>query len=306
MSTRYLLDPWFIQLKPTDNTQQRLTRLNAWSKVQELSKKFGLNPVRFINDEFLRVFQEDYKNYERNDGREIGARIASLVIKERHDDIAEIKDTPCPYLPTNWCNALDYQARDSSEPNWRRPYIVISESRSEEWPQVSEINLKTSASDLIIRRNLVQIETFDQHEYCEPDLDPWRLGAVGMPAEDTTGAVGQRHSSRQRLPRPLKLLPLHYSFDEIVRTLQQNIDWSCGENGRAYYIPRKDWNPQTISWQDWRCRNIFPTDTVPNGRRGPVDRDGQVWIWDQHHNIHWDVQLPGGNHINVSHDGRIL
>jgi hypothetical protein len=306
LSTQYLLDPWFIQLKPTDNTAQQYSRLNAWSKVQELSQKFGLNPVQFIDDEFLRTFQGDYENYQRADGNFIGATIASLVIQERHDGIAEISDTPCPDLPTDWRNALHYQARDSSAPNWRRPYIVISESRSEEWPQASEIRLKTSTNNQIIGRNLVQIEKFDQHDYCEPDLDPWRLGAVGTPAEDATRAVCEQHLSRRRLPRPLGLLPLRYSFDQIVKTLQQHMGWSCGENGRAYYIPPQGWDPRTISREDWRHGNIFRSDSVQGGRRGPVDRDGRIWLWDQLHKNHWDVQWPNGDYTNVSHDGKIL
>ena len=63
MSTQYLLDPWFVQLKPTDATALRLSRLNALDKVRELSQKFGLSPVRVIDKEFLRSFQDDYRNY---------------------------------------------------------------------------------------------------------------------------------------------------------------------------------------------------------------------------------------------------
>jgi hypothetical protein len=285
--------------------EQRFRRLNAWSKIQELSQKFGLRPVQFIDEEFLRRFREDYQNYQRADGNSIAKMIASLLIQDRHEGLAEICDTPCPELPTNWRNALDRQGRDSSAPNWRRPLIVISEARSEEWPQASEVGFKTSTDDRISKRNLVRIETYDQHDYCEPDLDPWRLRTIGTPAKDIAGAVRERHSSRRRLPRPLELLPLDFSFDQIMLTLQQHIDWSCRQEGKAYYIPRKSWDPRTISQEDWRSEDAFPKG-FSGGRKGQKDRKNRIWLWDQLHNDHWDVQCPGGGHRNVTPDGSVL
>jgi hypothetical protein len=310
LSTEYLLDPWFIQLKPTDSTLQRFTRLNAWSRVRELSQKFGLSPVQFIDEAFLGTFQSDYQNYQRPDGNFIGAVIAKLVIQERHEGLAEICDIPCPELPINWRSALDHRGGDSSAPNWRRPFVVIPESRSEEWPEASEIRFKTSIDNKIRRRNLVQIEKYDQHDYCEPDLDPWRLCAVGAPAEEVTGAVRERHLSRRRLPRPVDLLPLRYSFDQIVQTLQQQIDWSCSQQGRAYYIPPEGWDPRNISQEGWRKGNAFPKGFArkKRGKRyyGPIDRENRIWLWDIQENHHWDVQLADGRHVNVSHEGKIL
>jgi hypothetical protein len=306
LSTQYLLDPWFVELKPTDVDAERFNRLSALNQVMELGRRFGLSPVGFIDEEFLSGFSSDFRNYQRPDGHAIGSIIASLIIKERHNEEAVISDSPCPVLPPNWRKALDHCGREIESPHWRRPIIVISELRSETWPRVTEIGFRTSSDEQIRRRNLVYIERYERHVYCEPDLDPWRLGAVGPLMEERSDAVRERHLMRQRLPRPRHILPLNLTFDQIVQILRSHMNWSCGQSGRAYYLPPEDWNPNSISQADWRHGNAFPTDTVDGGRRGYRDREGRIWLWDQFHNIHWDVQLPGGRHQNVSPEGIIL
>lgn len=295
MSTQYLLDPWFVQLKLVDAEGDRLSRLNALNKVKDLSEKLGLSPVSFIDEEFLKVFRDDFRNYQRADGHAIGSIIASLVILEPYDKEAEISDSPCPELTPSWRRALDQYGHENASPHWRRPIIVISEFRSDAWPRANEIRFKTSSDDELRKRNLVHVESYERHAYCEPDLDPWRLGAVGALT------VKQR-----RLPRPFHLLPLHLTFDQIVQILGQKLECSCGREGKMYYIPPGDWDPRFISKERWRSEDVFPRQNVPGGQKGQRDRAGRIWLWDRLHYTHWDVQLPGGGHLNVSADGRLL
>jgi len=188
----------------------------------------------------------------------------------------------------------------------------VPEARTESWPNhgLSEREIKYKINDSVesITRNLVCIESYDKHEYFEPDLDPWRIGAIGSPAETSTGRRGESQESIVKaLPRPLHLLPLSFTFTKVVEELQKNVDCSCGQESKAYYIPLKDWDPRTICCEAWRRGNIFPTGRVSGGRSGPIDRDGFIWLWDQLHKNHWDVQLSDGSkHRNVSPDGEIL
>ncbi len=308
MSTQYLLDPWFVELKPTDADTERFNRLNALKRVVELGQRYGLSPVRFIDQSFLNSFHDKFRNYQRNDGSAIGRIIGNLVMQEQHDHEATISDTPCPELPPNWRKALDHCGSADTSPHWRKPIIVISEVRSGVWPQIAEIEFKASNNMQIRRRNLVHIENYDQHVYCEPDLDPWRLGAVGPLIDQNSGeAVHERHSMRQRLPRPIHLLPLNLTYDQIVQILRNHMEWSCGQEGKAYYIPPQGWDPRTISQDEWRRKKVFHKRREPHGDRwGYVDREDRIWLWDKKHNIHWDVQIPSGKHINVSPDGYVL
>lgn len=272
----------------------------------ELGRRFGLSPVGFIDEEFLSGFRGDFQNYQRHDGHAIGSIIASLVMQERHDEEAVIADSPCPVLPPNWRKALDHCGREIASPLWRRPIIVISEFRSATWPRVNEIRFKTSRDEQIRKRNLVYIESYEQHVYCEPDLDPWRLGAVGPLPEQNAEGIRERHTMQRRLPRPKHRLPLNLTYDQMVQILRQHIEWSCGQEGRAYYIPPDGWDPSSISQAEWRSGNPFPTDTVDGGRRGYKDRQGRIWLWDLLHNTHWDVHLPGNGHENISPEGVVL
>jgi hypothetical protein len=308
LSTEYLLEPWFVQLKPTDTSTERFDRLNAYNKVSELSKKYGLSPVRFIDEEFLRTFQNDYQNYQRGDGQAIGSIMVKLVIQEHHAGEATIFGVPCPALPLNWRKALDHCGSDSVS-HWRRPILVVSGSHAEEWPKTSEIKFKISQNEQINKRNLVYIESYDHHPFCETDLDPWRLGPDGVSTPETTEALRERRLNRRHLPRPDHFLPLNLTLDQVAKKLRQRLDWSCWKQGRAYYIPHEGWNPHVISQEEWRKGNAFPKGFIQKEDRkryyGPIDRENRIWLWDTLHNDHWDVQLPDGGHINVSNEGEI-
>lgn len=308
MTTEYLVDPWIIDLQPNDGIEARFSRLNALAKIQELQVKYGLMPVGFINDEFVEEFKNDYSNYHRDDGRALANLIAHLVFSGDHQgQITTEEETLLPAdVPLTWLQSLDRKGSTLNPPNWRRPMIFIPEERTGVWPNLPFFKYATSSGEEM-RRNLVCLESYEQHQYCEPDIDPWRIGAVGTLPPIVNGTVAERHDARCRLPRPEHILPLHFSFDEIVDRLSRKIDWACGQHGYAYYIPEEGWNPQNIQEGDWRNSiRIFNTRVVEGGRRGPVDRKGRIWLWDQAKNVHWDVQLPGGGHVNVSPEGLIL
>jgi hypothetical protein len=308
----YLVDPWLLDLKPEDSTELRFSRLTSLKKLKELQGKYGMSPVKFVDDEFRKSLLNNHHNFQRREWEEVGKLLASATFREApHGQSVGIVDRPCPTLSAQWLSALGKNGCDDSSSNWRRPIIVLPEVRSSSWPNSAdkgrELKFIISGRADPTMRNLVCIERYDQHTYFEPDLDPWRIGAIGMPAEKVTGNVGERREANRRLPRPMDLLPLKLTFTQIWEKLQRRLDWSCEHEGRAYFIPREEWDPRDISREIWRNgNNIFKTDKVQDGRRGPVDREGRVWLWDWEKNSHWDVQLPDRSHRNISPDGEIL
>jgi len=320
MNPVYLLDPWLLELNKKDSPETILKRYNALMKINDLHRKYGMRRVRFLTlDQLLEIYANNTKP-QRYDGREIFHIIKStLLLTGSKVQPVEIVDCPCPPLAADWLSALGEHGCDEIAPSWRRPMIVLSEARSASWPNPTEmrreINYKIKGNSKVITRNLVCIESCDQHTFFEPDLDPWRIGAIGTPAGTVSGGVAVRHEAIKRLPRPLAILPLTLTFSEIVQELLKRIDWFCGQEKQAYYIPPQGWDPRTLNKGEWRDGNVFPTDTVKDirnikrdliGKRGPVDREGRIWLWDLLHNSHWDVQFPDGSHLNVSSDGRIL
>lgn len=263
---------------------------------------------------FRESLRNSHHNFSRQEWGEVGILLknASLPLEEPQGQPVEIIDSPFPStLPTYWSRALGEIGCDHSPPNWRRPIIVIPEARTSSWPHSTEmrreLKFKVRGSTIELTRNLVCIDIYDRHAYFEPDLDPWRLGAVGTSEYAISGIVSGRHETIKRLPRPLHILPLSMTFTEMVQALQKRLDCSCGQENRAYYIPPQGWDPRTISKDEWRRGNFFHTDSVQDGRRGAIDREGFIWLWDPFHNAHWDVQLPDGSqHRNISHDGKVL
>jgi hypothetical protein len=301
----YLFDPWLVEFNQTDTSETILKRYSALKKMQELHRKYGMRRVGFITIDQLHEFYANHTKSQRNDIREIAQIFKSILITPAcQAQSVEIIERPLPVLPDQWLNALGGSSAD-----WRRPIIVLPEVRTASWPNHTlkdrEIKYKVNGSTEPSIRNLVCIESYDQHTYFEPDLDPWRIGSVGTPTQKATGAIGERREAMRRLPRPLHLLPLTDTFTQIYQKLQGRIEWSCNHAGEAYFIPEQGWDPRTITQEIWRQNQIFRTGALPDGRRGNLDRENRIWLWDPKEN-HWDVQFPKGGYYSVSHDGRIL
>lgn len=306
-----LIDPWLVELHRDDSLSIRESRYNSYLRIEELISKYSLEFITFLAEEFLAEFYNILSNggqgYQRLDGMYLIRIIKKMISAEDYQGQAAIIDVPYPdNLPIEWLGALDREGSDDDAPHWRTPILIIPESRKQQWPNSPEIHY-TSADGQPRCRNLICSELYAQHKHCEPDIDPWRIGSVGSAPEQIIGGVGERHESRRRLPRP-PYLPLTLSYDDLVTALQNNIEWSCGEARKAYFIPHRTWDPRIISKAQWRSgsSNIFESGTVEDGRRGPKDREGRIWLWDRGENHHWDVQLHDGHHVRVSHTGQIL
>lgn len=316
MKPCYLIDPWLVELKADDSTEVRFNRLTALRQLKTVHVKYGMKPVKFIDRELRESILNNHHNFQRQEWAEVGRLISHIVLSNILDDRRiKILDSPFPsLLPAQWINALAESGRDSSPPNWRTPAIVFSGARTSSWPNpgdsARELNYEIVGTTKPIARNLVCIERYDEHTYFEPDLDPWRIGVVGTLGRIASGAIGERRESSRRLPRPLHRLPLDLTLTEIVEELQNRMDWSCDEKGKAYFLPSQAWDPRIIDRDDWRENEIkiFPSGTVMRGGkkiRGNVDRNGRIWLWDPKEN-HWDVQWPGGDYTRVSQDGTVL
>jgi hypothetical protein len=82
---------------------------------------------------------------------------------------------------------------------------------------------------------------------------------------------------------------------------------------RYYFIPPTSWDPRTVSEDQWRKGEAFEMARArekgtrrkpePSKRKGYVDYEGHVWVWDSMKR-HWDVQFGGHNeHLPVTHNG---
>lgn len=99
-------------------------------------------------------------------------------------------------------------------------------------------------------------------------------------------------------------------------------DAACGSHevcNKFYLIPPSEWrfikHPWLLRYDpdlpiDGEYPFVPPTlwksAQLHGNQHGFLDAIGNEWKWDSLHKDHWDVQLPGGGHKNVSRDGRIL
>lgn len=201
-----------------------------------------------------------------------------------------------------WQLALREELGDCQ--NWRTPHVLFAKSRGAVWPNTQEVAIRLSDRPALEHRVLSRIEGYRDHPLATADLDPWRSWEwIKAPP------VGNPVDYPCRLPMPPALL--NVPLEELVAQLALVRDqpgWSV--EGRFYYIPPEDWTPENIPQGQWRSGHAFPWDKTAHGS-GPVDYRGQVWVWHRASagtvgERHWDVQLLGGGHLRVSHDGRNL
>lgn len=94
---------------------------------------------------------------------------------------------------------------------------------------------------------------------------------------------------------------------------------SCEACDKFHLIPPSEWRFIKHPWllrydPDLPIGGEFPfvpptlwkSGRLHGNQHGLLDAIGNEWKWDSLHKDHWDVQLPGGGHKNVSRDGRIL
>lgn len=313
MKTCYLVDPWLLDLKPEDGTEVRFKRLTALMKLKELHEKYGMVPVKFLDDKFRESLVNSHSNFQRLEWGEVGKLLINATFSKapQGKPVEIIGSSFLPILPTHWLSALSEIGCDQSPSNWRRPVIVIPEARTRNWPNYTEkrLELKYKVQGITeeLARNLVCIETYNQHTYFEPDLDPWRLGCVGEPKPD--GLLSERALTCMRLPRPPQI-NLKLPLGQLVKELAAISSWRCGTGDSYFYLPPERWNPMNEEKSTWRNATTFSKRRISAGRMkgayGYRDRDNRIWLWHEAEN-HWDVQLAGGaNYAKVSYNGKIL
>ena len=305
MKPNYLLDPWLVDVKTDDLPEDVLKRGNALNKTQNIHRKYGMERVRFLSSDRLHAFYTTYSNSRRPDVRELFLIIKSILLPTGgQTPPVELLDTPCPDFTEyeHWLCTLGEHGIDNTAPNWRRPFVLIPESRPSNWPGTPENNFmlryKINGDAAIFERSLVCIEKYEQHTFFETAIDPWRLRSSG--ASDII----------KMLPRPF---PLSDTFTQIFNALQGRVEWFSEQTEKAYFIPEAGWDPRTFTLEGWRDKGIFKKETLQesrskhNGRSGYVDREGRIWIWHAEES-HWDVQFPKGSkwkYWSVSNSGAI-
>jgi hypothetical protein len=184
--------------------------------------------------------------------------------------------------------------------DWRNPQIVVSQRRRPQWIGVDEVNVYLDACEGYpesppLPRVIAVIESYGDHRFALSDFDPWNQERFHPPPP-----LAQER--RCLLPRPpvinirASLRELDHSVNE-ARLLGQR--WE--NSGKYYFIPPAGWQAQGICKADWRSK-VFTSGWL-NGRRGPVDYRGRVWRWAGQHGQHWDLQLVGGDHMNINQNG---
>ncbi|MDP2762259.1 MAG: DUF1641 domain-containing protein [Sideroxyarcus sp.] len=279
----------------------------ALRKFVNLLRRTGLNPAPFIEDHqqdemWLKLGQEPPRNGEWQQLMEF------LDLCRRPDGsmCRAVPDHEATGISDNWKRALRDQLITPLD--WRTPHIVVPESRLTEWgTHENEVTIRCEKcngqpASGPHHRVLAILERYESHPFAAADLDPWgHLEWLKRPQPDA------RVNYPCRLPKPPVLdgVPLEELFQALVEV--RNNDWQI--NGRYYFIPRADFHPEQVSKEDWRNGAAFKRKTIntPKGKKtGPIDFGGRIWVWDIYQERHWDVQLPSGGWMNISHDGRLI
>ncbi len=305
---KLLVDPWLVDVQPEDSLLVRYERLQAIDKLLNLVRDTPADWVKFLTEDFIQVFTNNYVNFQRPDGPLIYSLIK--LLSPYHplvEDPAVLCQTQIPNLPDTWRRALCHCAASDEAPKWRYPMVMVPEIRNAEWPPGNVLKFNAGESARI--RNLVRIERYMDHIYFQPDLDPWRLNACGDPTTEERDCDARRDTWK-RLPRPPELPP-NLTFDQLQVALQGHVASTNGEGTEMYFVPDPiRWNPKEHPRDRWRNCSVFNREQVQEGqragRRGYLDRDGRIWIW-HNEESHWDVQIVNVKpHEKVSHTGLIL
>lgn len=300
-----LTDPWVTRISLRASNAETLAKVHALKQIcVALGKLYPLEVLRFIDPETFSQFQIMINNYKGSDRQELRMFMHHFIMN--NEITSELPEITKPYpddLPESWLKVLAANGYTDQPPYWRSPMVLVPEIRRSEWSADKEITY--TVNGLSRKRNLIAIETYADHPHFESDIDPWRLGCVGEPVPNAP--VDERPTTCRRLPRPPQLLG-KLPLSQLAAEVKEIGDSSCGMDKHYFYLPKVPWEPTERGREDWR-NNSFDSNGVvlKEKRTGYIDKNGRIWLWDQLHNTHWDVQLPDGSeHQNVSYDGKIL
>ena len=269
-----------------------------------LLEKTGLGAVPFIEDAEQAIFWNALKN-RKGLGSTFGPVIKLLYHCKREEGgirrARPLTEPTNPILRDSWKRAL----RDELETleNWRNPQIIFPGVRESAWqPAADEIEIVCEDREGTITRVLASLEKYESHKYATSDIDPWRnLEWLKQPK------LGARVNYPCRLPKPPILKDV--SIEQLPEMLAEarRIGWKV--EGNYYFIPPEDFNPALVDQHDWRKGSAFKQntkDTKKGKKTGPIDYEGRIWSFDIHEERHWDVQLPDGHKLDISHDGHLV
>lgn len=302
--TRLLLDfPWTLD----EDLDAASGAYRVLRDFVNLFEDVGLEPVPFIDPiEYAAAVTRLKDVKARNSASHIYRNARQFLRRPNGStatatpEVAGARASPSQFTVA-WKQALRDELGDCQ--NWRSPQILFAKARGAIWPKDKEVAIRLSDRSCLEHRILSRMDRYDDHPLATADLDPWRACEwINQPPE------GNRVDHPCRLPRPRDLLgvPLRQLAARLAVVRQQG--WRG--DGRLYYIPPENWTPEDIPQARWRGGRAFPWESTTHGS-GPLDYRGQVWVWHRASagtvgERHWDVQLSGGGHQKVSHDGRDL
>jgi hypothetical protein len=208
---------------------------------------------------------------------------------------------PAGPLSARWLDAFETSFRPDEPTLWRDPILFIPPQRAAKWTTESEIAV-TSARGTG-HRVVAHIKSPEKNrrgcELFERDLDPWLYHCATPDALDI---------HLRRLPRPKCSSGVRRA--ELQDVLAGAREDGCHETDHVFFMPSRDWDPETVGKGDWRTRPFGAhrgKDTARGRKTGPADAVGRIWDWDDVHKSHWDVQDEDpdemASYMNVLPDG---
>lgn len=210
-------------------------------------------------------------------------------------------------LGNGWKRGLRSAMANLSD--WRNPQIVACGDRKPTWAASvrgadanSEVAIRCEGEEETFHRVIVFLgpgfdhEPYYEHWFARSDRDPWDLQRTNPPVP----GVPRQHPCC--LPKPPSLIGVSLeNMKTAVATLQ---GWEI--DGRYYFIPPPDWQPEDFSQRKWRDNGetFRQSERHGNNHRGPCDYKGDPWWWDRTHR-HWDVQREG-EYWSISHTGDLI
>lgn len=267
MTVTALIDhPWPVN-ESFDPASDAEGVLLAFSSIV---RRHGLTPVPFISyEDYSEAISRLSGRVPAGQGLAAWHRFVATLLVTREEEGGE--GTCSVPLTENGRRALLAELRHK---DWRRPQLIVPSCRMSAWrapePEIEVVCELEGGQELRVYRVIAKLEDYDAHPSAVADGDPWLVQG-------------------KRLPRPPSLVAVPLGGLTIALARLPRRDTSASSH--YFFIPPERWTQELAGKDSWRRGRAFEHQEsyLQNGS-GPVDYFGRVWVWDTHHNNHWDVQ----------------
>ena len=312
------LDPWILEFEQDDydTYQSRIEALESF--VGLVDKHPDLDVLRFVDADYWTAVDDLLeRQVEERLPREAypvdRQGLWPWISRFCCHDVAQVAPPPPVVHPgltqpaaRRWSVEVAAAIQHDNGAHWRDPIVFIPRCREQAWKITdNEIDLAPSDPPTFgvnsVRRVVVYIDDPAANPLFVLDFDPW--------THERSRSASDRRGGLRDLPRPSDCVGL--PMRDWAPRLQGVRDTVDSNTEQLDFLPQKNWKPCAVGKEQWRSFPFGPhkeKSTKKGPKKGPEDRRGRIWSWDETHCTHWDVQHEDeklDERMNVRPDGLI-